>query len=203
MGNLKRELVCCGIATAALDGESGDQSLVHPFEGGILLAMIDGLGHGAKAAQAARIASGILQEHADESVLSLARRCHQALKNSRGAVMGLASLNARDASVTWMGIGNVRGLLLRTGNGKHSESSTLLMRAGVLGSTLPALQAAVLAVAPGDTLIFATDGIGDLPENEIRISDPPQIIADQILERHYKGTDDATVLVARFLVEGT
>ena len=35
-----------------------------------------------------------------------------------------------------------------------------MLRGGVVGYSLPALRIATLSVAPGDTLIFATDGIG-------------------------------------------
>jgi hypothetical protein len=33
-------------------------------------------------------------------------------------------------------------------------------------------------------------------------SDSPQQIADRILKRHFKGTDDALVLVARYVGRG-
>jgi phosphoserine phosphatase RsbX len=203
MEDLNHQLVTYGVATAALDEESGDQHLVQPYADGVLLAAVDGLGHGGKAAEAARLAVQLLQQHASECVLSLTRRCHQALQNSRGAVMSLASFHARNWTMTWIGIGNVSGRLFRADGGSSPGASGLLLRAGVVGSVLPELQAAVLPVGRGDTLIFATDGIAEISEHDVRVSDPPQTIADHILDRHYKGTDDATALVVRFLGEGT
>jgi phosphoserine phosphatase RsbX len=51
----------------------------------------------------------------------------------------------------------------------------------------------------GDLLILATDGVRTGFTSQVRLSDPPQQVADDILARHGKSTDDALVLVARFL----
>src|SRR3989449_4247945 len=39
--------------------------------------------------------------------------------------------------------------------------TTLMTRGGIVGSELPRLRAEVISLTPGDTLIFATDGIKD------------------------------------------
>src|SRR4029077_2530979 len=102
---------------------------------------------------------------------------------------------------TWLGVGNVEGLLLhgdgpaRPGPGR----AALVTRGGIVGSELPRLHPVVLPIAPGDTLIFATDGIREGFADGLSLEAPPQHLADQILARHGKGTDDALVLVARYL----
>jgi hypothetical protein len=74
-----------------------------------------------------------------------------------------------------------------------------MLRAGVVGLQLPLLDTEVLEVAAGDTLIFATDGIQtDFARGSIRMY-PPRTAAENILTRHGKTTDDALVLVARYL----
>jgi hypothetical protein len=73
----------------------------------------------------------------------------------------------------------------------------LLLRAGVIGSQLPPLQAAVLPVARGDTLIFVTDGVRDEFVEGLLGLENPQRAADRILELYQSGNDDALVLVAR------
>src|ERR1043166_5109907 len=84
-----------GVAASALPGQaqSGDAHLVKAVATGVLVAVVDGLGHGAEAATAARTAVHTLAEHAAESVLALLQRCHVALKGSRGVVMSLAFAN--------------------------------------------------------------------------------------------------------------
>ena len=188
-----------GFASASLPGEStcGDLHLVKPFANGVLIAAIDGLGHGAEAASASRIARSILEAHADESPEALFRHCHLGLRSTRGVVMSLGSLDLAKALLTWLGVGNVQGVLLHPGLSPEAAEESLLLRAGVLGAHLPLLQAAVLPVSAGDTIVFATDGIAADFARGLARSLPPQRAADAILARHYKATDDALVLVAR------
>jgi negative regulator of sigma-B (phosphoserine phosphatase) len=190
-----------GVATLALPGqvESGDLPLVKPLPNGVLVAAVDGLGHGAAAAAAARSAVHILERHAHESLLSLVERCHQGLLDTRGVVMSLASFHVPDETMTWLGVGNVEGMLLRADVHARPPREGVLLRGGVVGYQLPALSAAVLPVTRGDLLIFATDGIRSSFAQGPSRSDPPQQLADRILAEHGKGTDDALVLVARYL----
>lgn len=204
MEALTGSLIEWGVATAALPGQagSGDESLVKSFPNGVLVAAIDGLGHGEEAAAAARIAVSSLETYAHESVISLVRRCHTSLLGTRGVVMSLASFNARDENVTWVGVGNVEGLLLCADPGGRPRREVLLLRGGVVGGRLPPLQASLIPVVRGDTLIFATDGVRSGFPDGLVPGDPPQQMANRILARHGKGTDDALVLVARYLGPG-
>lgn len=189
-----------GLATLALPGhvESGDRHVVQPFPNGVLVAAVDGLGHGEEAAAAAKLAVSILERHAQEEVIALLRRCHEALRGTRGVVMSLASFRAPDSMLTWLGVGNVEGLLLREAAGSALRHEALVLRGGVVGAELPPLRVSVIPVMRGDTLIFATDGIREGFTERLALSDPPQELADRILARHAKGTDDALVLVARY-----
>jgi phosphoserine phosphatase RsbX len=189
-----------GAATRALPGqaESGDRHLVQPLPNGVLVAAVDGLGHGAEAATAAQIAVDLLARHASESLLSLVNRCHEGLLNTRGVVMSLAAFNTADETLTWLGVGNVEAMLLRADARARPPWEAVLLRGGVVGYQLPALSAAVLPLARGDTLVFATDGIESRFAGSVTPSDPPQQIADDILAAHGKSTDDALVLVVRY-----
>lgn len=159
---------------------------------------MDGLGHGPEAAAAAVEACSILQANADENVISLVRRCHAGLKNTRGATISLASFNFRDSLMTWMGVGNVQGTFLRADKERNGREESLLLRPGVVGSHLPLLQAAVLPVSPGDSLAFATDGVESSFDHSSLRCQPPGRAAETILARYSKGKDDALILVARY-----
>lgn len=182
---------------------SGDRAVAQGFPGGVLLAAIDGLGHGEAAAAAAAIAAETLEAHAGDEPLALVRRCHEALKHTRGAAMSLASVDSTEGMMCWLGVGNVDGLLLRT-SGAQPMREALLTRGGVVGYQLPPLRAAPLPIGSGDLLIFTTDGIRSAFAAELPPGDPllrrldVQQIADRILARFGKPSDDALVLVARY-----
>jgi hypothetical protein len=52
---------------------------------------------------------------------------------------------------------------------------------------------------PHDTVVLATDGIRPEFSDDLVPGQEPQAMADQILSRYRKGTDDALVLVVRCL----
>ena len=108
-------LIDWAVATRALAGQKvcGDQYLVQPFPSGVLVAVVDGLGHGEEAITAANLALAAVQEHAQEAVVPLLRSCHKRLQGTRGVVMSLASFSAPDSSLTWAGVGDVEGIVLR------------------------------------------------------------------------------------------
>ncbi len=201
-------LIDWAVATRALAGQtvSGDLHIVQPFLSGILVAVVDGLGHGEEAIVAANLAIAALKEHAHESVVSLLQRCHDQLKGTRGVVMSLASFGAQNSSMTWAGVGDVEGVLLRAAPSARPARESIPLRGGVLGYQLPPLRAATVSVAQGDLLIFATDGVQNsfvqepLLHNPLirQTADGPQELANRLLVSYGKETDDALVLVARY-----
>lgn len=193
-------LIEWSVAARSISGESvsGDLHVVKPFDHRVLVAVIDGLGHGPEAAAAARQAAEILGGYEGESIISLIKQCHQALKLTRGVVMVVAKMNNVENTMTWLGLGNVQGRLLRADPRATPSRESVLMRGGLVGYQLPTLQVSVVPVAPGDLLILATDGIQTAFADEINLRETPQRIADKILVRHSKGNDDALVLVARY-----
>lgn len=104
-----------GMAERILPGEavSGDRYVMRPIPDGVLIAVVDGLGHGAEAGTAAEIAAATLEMHSSEPVIPLLERCHSALKHTRGAAISVASVSATRNSMTWAGVGNVEGVILR------------------------------------------------------------------------------------------
>jgi len=113
--------------------------------------------------------------------------------------MSLASFNARDSTITWVGVGNVDGALLRRARTKESIDEAIHVRGGVVGYQLPPLRADTVLVFPGDILVMTTDGIAGGFTESVALDDGPQETAESILARFAKGTDDAHVVVARYL----
>jgi phosphoserine phosphatase RsbX len=194
-------LISWGVAERSSPGETicGDRYLVKPFANGVLVAIVDGLGHGQEAATAAQRAITTLENYVRTSAIGLITRCHQELRHSRGAVMGLASYNGIDDTMTWLGVGNVQGILHRAHGSEGGSIERLSMCRGVVGYQLPALRAEVMPVRAGDTLIVATDGIRGEFTEKLSAPGSPQEVAESILAQYAKGMDDALVLAARYI----
>lgn len=188
------------VAAQPIDGERrcGDQSVVVAIPGGVLVGVIDGAGHGALAEEAALLAVRALEARPELPVDELIRRCHAALRDARGAVISLVSVRGYVAS--WIGIGNVEGVIVRAAGG---ASEVLLLRGGIVGQNLPTLLPSTVRLGPGDSLVLVTDGVRHgFGDEALRFPGlPVGMLASAILASHRRGTDDALVLVARMRIE--
>lgn len=194
------EIIQWGHASFTLPGEkkSGDVHVVKHFPDGVLVSVIDGLGHGSEAEVAAKAAVSVLERYPHESVMSLLRRTHEELRMTRGVVMSLASINTVEHTMTWLSVGNVEGILLRADRNAVPSREMILLRGGVVGYQLPQPYASVHPLSRGDTLVFATDGIQNSFYDDLNIHDPAQVIADKTCSRYCKGNDDALVLAVKY-----
>lgn len=184
--------------TAPGEVECGDVHVVQPFPGGALAAVIDGLGHGGEAAKAARLAAEVLTKHAGAPVLRIVELCHGALKATRGAVITLASFNYRESTLTALGIGNVEAVLLRGGPEASPRAEPFLLRSGIVGGRMPSLQADIVAVEPGDLVVFSTDGVRPGFEEHVNTGSDLKGVVARIVARGLRGDDDALVLAVRY-----
>jgi hypothetical protein len=113
--------------------------------------------------------------------------------------MSLARFSAGDDTLTWLGVGNVEAALFHRDGWEAPSTDSLISARGIAGARLPALKPVTLAVRPGDVLVLATDGIAPAFVDVLRPVGGPSEIAERILRVHGKETDDALVLVARYL----
>jgi phosphoserine phosphatase RsbX len=196
-------LIEWGVATRMLPGEdvSGDLHIVHESEAGVLVGVVDALGHGKDAEAAATLAVAMLGQFAHEPLVGLLQRCHQALIGTRGVVMSLAWFSRNDRTMIWLGVGDVEGQIVFGDPNLQPSKTTLVTRGGIVGGKLPVARPWVIPMSAGDLLIFSTDGIRSGYVNGVAPAGPPQRIAEQILAGFGKTTDDALVLVARYLPE--
>jgi phosphoserine phosphatase RsbX len=139
-----------------------------------------------------------VESYSGQGIIPLFQFCHSSLKRTRGAVMNLAFFNGADNTMTWTGVGNVEGILIRADSSIKPARENILLRGGVLGLNLPLITATVMPILPGDTLIFATDGIANTFADGLSLMDSPQRLAEKIGADFCKGTDDALVVAARY-----
>ena len=191
-----------GIAHYAFPGESesGDRCVVRTSARRTLIGVIDGVGHGHEAAAAAGAAAEILESFAGEPVGSLLERCHERLRGTRGAAITLLVIDPDVTAVEWAGVGNVVVGVRKTGASGKSSCRELLVRSGIVGSSLPSVRASRLPLTSGDMVLLATDGVHPCFIDSVEAvagNEPAQRVADTILAGHATMRDDALVVVAR------
>lgn len=177
--------------------ECGDVHFIQADDHKILVAAIDGLGHGADAAEASRNTVRTLKTFNNESLISLVNRCHRNLFHTRGVVMSLGLIDCRRRTLSWIGIGNVEGVLLHADPERKNRSESIILRGGVVGYMLPSLQSSMISIGAGDLLIFATDGVRQYFTDEVEAGDSPEKTVKHIADNYFKESDDALILAIR------
>ena len=178
---------------------SGDRGVAVAIDGeAALFGVIDGLGHGPAAAAAALRAIDALEDARTERIEVLLQLCHRVLAGTRGAAMTLARVDFAASTLTWTGVGNVTAnLLAKDAAGIHVRSSARLA-AGIVGYRIPEIRPAqVISIRAGDLVVLATDGIDEEHLDHLDFAASATAIAEEILSKYAKESDDAMVLAAR------
>lgn len=187
-------------AGRALPGQKvcGDRAVV--LDAGadsVLFAVLDGLGHGPAAAEAADRAAQVLSENRAEPLDVLAVMCHRSMTETRGAALSLAKFISGDR-LEWLGVGNVESRIVAAAPGKPAVRAAAMLTAGIVGYRLPPnLPMQTVTVRAGDLLLMSTDGIVSDFVDDIDLARPTAEITVDVLANHSKDTDDALVLAAR------
>jgi phosphoserine phosphatase RsbX len=189
------------VATRCRRGEAttGDLAVLAVLPEGTLVAAIDGVGHGGEAARAALRAGEVVRGRPSRDLVSLAKRCHSALRDTRGAAISLAFISPPRHAMTWLGVGNVEGRVLSADPSARRPKGSLALANGVAGHELPSVRTASLDLRTGDVVVLATDGVDVAFGDSLDVSGSTQAIADRILRSHWKPTDDALVVAVRYL----
>jgi phosphoserine phosphatase RsbX len=200
------------IETAAMtkEGEavSGDRACIGYSDAGVLVGVVDGLGHGVDASEAAQRAGVVLEDEATGMhVTDVLQRCHMALRGTRGAVIAVAAFPADATDMDWLAVGNIEGVLVRGGAASRPRSGRemIVQRPGIVGHHLPPLRSATLPVQAGDTLVFATDGVRREVAQAVSSRGRGgrsglQGGAAELLKEFATGNDDSLLLTARYEV---
>jgi anti-sigma regulatory factor (Ser/Thr protein kinase) len=154
--------------------------------------VIDGLGHGAFAAEAARAGVTAFSSSPWESPQFVMDLAGKAMARTRGGAAAAALIDG-DA-VSYSGIGNISGTLAgrEKSQGLVSHAGTL----GIQGTRRP--QQFEYVRAPGALLIMHSDGVSarwNLRERLALFSHHPAVIAAVLYRDHGRNRDDTTVLV--------
>lgn len=176
------------------DGESGDAWAVAPGPRPAAV-VVDGLGHGPDAAIAARAAIAAFEDGPATDPDRLVRRVHDAMRGTRGGVLGACVIDPGGGEFVWAVVGNITGRVLTGGRGVH-----LLDRPGTLGTHLPVPRVHLQRGRwePESVLVLVSDGIRsgwNLDDHPRLLRHHPAIVAAVVHRDFGRPTDDAAVLV--------
>jgi anti-sigma regulatory factor (Ser/Thr protein kinase) len=173
----------------------GDGWAVEEGPGLYSLMVADGLGHGPLAAEAAREAVRVLRERSAFEPGEILHRTHGALRSTRGAAIGIASLNLAKRSLRFAGVGNIAGTIYANGS-----SQSLVSQNGTVGHEMRRIQEFEYQFPPGALLVMHSDGLSThwRLDRYAGLANQNLALITGALYRDFKrGRDDVTILTAR------
>lgn len=191
-----------GGVCVALAGEPvpGDGWLARRIDDRCLVAVVDGLGHGLlaadAAAQALRVAADVAPHAGGPLPLALLQRAHAALRATRGAALAIVELEGQGGVVRFAGLGNVAASVVEPGG----SSRSMVSHNGIVGHQAARVQEFTYARGMDAIVVLATDGVRPqwrLEQHPGLAQRHPTVIAATLWRDHARGRDDATVVVVR------
>jgi anti-sigma regulatory factor (Ser/Thr protein kinase) len=175
---------------------NGDGYCIRRHRGQTLFAVIDGLGHGRGAHEATSVALDSLGQWQGEPLAETIHAAHDALRATRGAVIGAIVLDRENETFHYVGVGNVEARVFGS-----DEPARPIPNNGTLGVRLPSnLRVWPHRWTPGATIVLASDGLSatwDIGAYPGLLRKTPQLIAGVLLRDFGRDTDDATVMVVK------
>jgi anti-sigma regulatory factor (Ser/Thr protein kinase) len=179
-------------------GESlcGDAWVAAPVVDGLKVMVVDGLGHGPLASEAAQHAVAAFQPAAGRPVDQIIDAVHGALRSTRGAAVGVAAIDTRRRVVTFAGVGNIQGSIVAA----DGPARSVVSHGGIAGQGKPRVQVFSYPWPEGAMLVMTSDGVTShwtLNAYPGLWQRDPFLIAGVLYRDFVRGRDDATVVVAR------
>lgn len=174
---------------------NGDAYLIKTHGARTLFAVIDGLGHGHGAKQAADTAIDSLNEWAGEPLEEVFAAAHAVLRATRGAVMGAVIIDDAREEMHYAGVGNVSARVFNA-----PEHITPIASNGTLGARMGRVRVWTQKWSEASMFVMTSDGLSeswDINSYPNLLDRNPQLLAGILMRDYGRANDDATVLVAK------
>jgi anti-sigma regulatory factor (Ser/Thr protein kinase) len=174
---------------------SGDEWTVHHRAGCCRILVVDGLGHGFAASEAAREAIRAFEKIPDAPPVECMEAIHARLRPTRGAAAALTTIDIHARQVSFIGIGNIAGTV-----SDAWESRSMVSMAGIMGHNVRCLREFLYPWSARSRLVLHSDGLSsrwDLATYPGLMQRAPALAAAVLYRDMARGKDDATVVVAR------
>lgn len=184
-----------GAVAVAKRGEEmcGDNWGVRIEGDSAIVAVADGLGHGADAAKASRAVISALDEV--QSLTRMLDLAHRRAHATRGSALSLVALRAGSRFVQSVGVGNIATIIYSDGQRRQ-----MLTHNGIVGHNMRKVQEVVSEWSVHALLIMHSDGLStqwDLAEYPGLSWRHPALIAAVLYRDFNRNTDDVTVVVMK------
>lgn len=196
-GTPRRALLDVGVVCLPLETETacGDGWCVAQDGERAMVLLVDGLGHGPNAAQAADVAIASFRDAVHRTPVEVVGILHDALRATRGAAVAVAEVRRSEtgARVTFCAVGNTVSAILGPGKPRSLASMN-----GTAGMQVGRLQAFAQELDAGAALVMHTDGITTrwrLDAYPGILGHDPAILAAVLHRDFQRPRDDATALV--------
>ena len=176
---------------------NGDGLFFRHFNGKDLIAVINGIGHGLYAEEAAGKACQCLSENFGKPLEVIITEMHDSLRKTRGAAVSIALIDKAAGRLDYVGIGNVLTRVFEAAPLSPANYN------GIVGASLQKFKVFTYPWSKGNVLVMTSDGISekyDLDRYPGLIGKDPVIIADIILRDYGRDHDDATVVVGKAMI---
>ncbi|HUA91877.1 MAG TPA: SpoIIE family protein phosphatase [Terracidiphilus sp.] len=160
-----------------------------------IAVLIDGLGHGIGAAEAAQEALATVRRRLSVSPGEILSYMHDALKKTRGAVAGLVEICPSQGTLTYAGVGNISASLISGGT-----SRSLVSHNGTLGMTVHRIQEFRTEWNSDSVFVMHSDGLQtrwDLFSYNGLIARHPALICGALIRDFRRHRDDASIVVLK------
>jgi anti-sigma regulatory factor (Ser/Thr protein kinase) len=190
--------VLVGAVSVAMPGQTtcGDGWSVAFNAGGAVVLVVDGLGHGLLAAEAAREAVRVFRKRPLDGPAVL-QTVHDALRSTRGAAGAVAHIDCARRVITYAGVGNIAGVLLSA-----AARESMASQNGTLGHAVRTFTEFTYAWPEDAMMILHSDGLVTRwsldPYPGISAHDA-SLIAGVLYRDFNRGRDDTTVVVIKQL----
>lgn len=185
-----------GVGVALPDEErNGDAWGYVAVNDSLAICIVDGLGHGDQAAEAAAEAMTAFREGYRDGPAGVLDYANNALRGTRGAAMAVAQIDPADSCLRYAAVGNISTIIIHEAGNRHA----LISQHGIVGSEKHRVREVRYPWAAGDVTVLHSDGVSThwrLEDYPGLIGREPSIIASVLLRDYRRIRDDATVAVA-------
>ena len=178
---------------------SGDAWVASFGQERTVVLVVDGLGHGPLAADAARAAIVSCRQNADRSPGAILEAAHGALRSTRGAAIGVAAVDVRARVVTFAGVGNIAGAII-----SGARAQQMVSHNGIVGAEVRKIQEFTYLWPEDALLVMHSDGLATqwrLDRYPGLATRHPSLVAAILYRDFSRGRDDLTVVAARDATE--